>query len=81
VTELLEGKTLRDETNGGALPMIYIQDVVPGRGHHEHAASLGPFNPENSTESFGIWPDGQFTTIGMWEHFFSIMMTEDLPSR
>ncbi len=59
---------------------IYIQDFVPGQDTTNTRRPLGPFDPENSAESFGISPDGQFITIATWEQFFSIMVTEDLPS-
>lgn len=60
---------------------IYIQDFVPGKDTNDTRRPLGPFDAENSAESFGIAPDGQFITIATWEQFFSIMVTEDLPSQ
>ena len=60
---------------------IYIQDFVPGQDTSNTRRPLGPFDADNPAESFGISPDGQFLTIATWEQFFSIMVTEDLPSR
>jgi len=59
---------------------LYQQDFVPGQDTTKTRRPVGPFDPENSVESFGISPDGQFITIATWEQFFSIMVTEDLPS-
>jgi serine/threonine protein kinase len=57
---------------------VYIQDFVPGKDTTNTRRQLVGFDPENSAESFGISPDGQFITIAAWEQFFSIMVTEDL---
>ena len=59
---------------------IYIQDFVPGQDTSNTRRPLGPFDADNPAESFGISPDGQFLTIATWEQFFSIMVTEDLPT-
>jgi serine/threonine protein kinase len=59
---------------------LFIQDFIPGQDTTNTRRPLGPFDPENSSESFGISPDGQFITIATWEQLFSIMVTEDLPS-
>ncbi len=59
---------------------LYVQDFVPGQDTMKTRRPIGPFDPENSAESFGISPDGQFITMATWEQFFSIMVTEDLPS-
>ena len=60
---------------------LYVQNFVPGQDTMKTRRPIGPFDPENSAESFGISPDGQFITIATWEQFFSIMVTEDLSSR
>jgi hypothetical protein len=59
---------------------VYVQDFVASRDTSNTRRALGGFDPENSAESFDISPDGQFLTIATWEQFFSIMVTEDLPS-
>jgi Tol biopolymer transport system component len=59
---------------------LFEQDFVPGQDTSASRRPLAGFDPENSAESFGIARDGQFITIAMWEQFFSIMVTEDLPS-
>jgi Tol biopolymer transport system component/class 3 adenylate cyclase len=66
---------------------VYVQDFVPGQDTTKTRRALGPFDrenlfdTENSAESFGISPDGQFITIATWEQLFSIMKTEDLLPR
>ena len=60
---------------------LFIQEFVPGRDTTNTRRPLGPFDPQNSSESFGISPDGRFITIAAWEQFFSIMVTEDLEFR
>jgi serine/threonine protein kinase len=58
---------------------IYVQDFVPEKQDTtDTRRQLGPFDPENSVESFGISPDGQFITIATWEQSFNIMATQDL---
>jgi len=59
---------------------LYVQDFVTGKDTTSTRRPFGPFDPENSAESFGISPDGQFITVATWEQFFSIMVTEDLSS-
>jgi serine/threonine protein kinase len=60
---------------------IYIQDFAPDKDTANTRRPLVGFDHENSAESFGISPDGQFITIAVWEQFFSIMATEDLQWR
>jgi Tol biopolymer transport system component len=57
-----------------------VQDFVPGQDTVTTRRPLGPFDPGNSAESFGISPDGLFVTIATWGQFTSIMVTEDLSS-
>jgi eukaryotic-like serine/threonine-protein kinase len=57
---------------------LFVQDFVPGVDTAKSRRQLGPFDPENSAESFGISPDGKFITVAFWEQLFSIMRTEDL---
>jgi TolB protein len=59
---------------------LFQQPFVPGQDTVQTRRPIGPFDLENSTESFGISPDGQSITIATWEQFFSIMLTEDLPA-
>jgi Tol biopolymer transport system component len=76
-----EGKALvflgqnPDGVNG-----LYIQDFAPGVDTSSTRRPLAGFDPDNSVESFGISPDGQFITIASWEQFYSIMTTQDLPA-
>jgi Tol biopolymer transport system component len=67
--------------NEAGVTGLFEQDFVPGRDTIATRRPLIGFDPENSAESFGISPDGQFITIATWEQFFSIMLTEDLPSK
>jgi serine/threonine protein kinase len=67
--------------NEAGVTGLFEQDFVPGRDTIASRHPLIGFDKENSAESFGISPDGQFITIATWEQFFSIMMTEDLPSK
>jgi serine/threonine protein kinase len=60
---------------------VYMQDFVPGKDTSDTRRPLVEFDQENSAESFGISPDGQFITIATWEQFFSIMVTEGLDER
>jgi serine/threonine protein kinase len=57
---------------------VFAQDFVPGLDTSKTRRPLGGFDPDNSVESFGISPDGQFLTVAAWEQFFSIMETQDL---
>jgi Tol biopolymer transport system component len=59
---------------------LFVQDFVPGKDTSASRRQVAGFDPENSAESFGISRDGQSITIATWEQFFSIMVTEDLPS-
>jgi hypothetical protein len=65
--------------NAAGVNGLFVQDFVPGQDTSTSRRPLSAvFDPENSAESFGISPDGQFITIATWEQFFSIMVTEDL---
>jgi WD40 repeat protein len=66
--------------NAAGVNGLFAQDFVPGQDTSASRRPLAGFDPENAAESFGISPDGQFITIATWEQFFSIMVTEDLPS-
>jgi Tol biopolymer transport system component len=57
---------------------IYIQDFMPGKDTANTRRPFGPFDPENSAESFGISPDGQLITISTWEQSFNLMVTDGL---
>jgi Tol biopolymer transport system component len=60
---------------------VYVQDFVPGQDTLATRRPLGGFDREFPAESFGLSPDGQFITLATWEQFFSIMVTEGLPSQ
>jgi Tol biopolymer transport system component len=57
---------------------VFVQDFIAGKDTTDSRRPLGPFDPENSAESFGISPDGQFITISTWEQSFNVMVTEGL---
>jgi Tol biopolymer transport system component len=59
---------------------VYEQDFAPARDTSASRRQLGGFDPENSTESFGISPDGKWLTVAASEQLFSIMATGSLPS-
>ncbi len=44
-----------------------------------HRGTLAGFDPERTTESFGISPDGARLTIASWEQLFSLMLAERVP--
>jgi hypothetical protein len=46
--------------NSAGVKGLYMQDFVPGQDTASTRRQVGPFDPENSVESFGISPDGQF---------------------
>lgn len=58
---------------------IYVQDFVPGKDTTATRRPLGGFDPERTTESFGISPDGSRLTIASWEQLFSLMLAERVP--
>ncbi|HOK45993.1 MAG TPA: hypothetical protein PLK67_08685, partial [Bryobacteraceae bacterium] len=58
---------------------IYVQDFVPGKDTPATRRPLGGFDPERTTESFGISPDGSRLTIASWEQLFSLMLAERVP--
>ena len=66
--------------NAAGVSGLFMQDFIPGQDSSASRRSVAPFDPDNSVESFGISPDGQSITIATWEQFFSIMVTEDLPT-
>ena len=58
---------------------VFVQDFVPGRDTSDTRRRLGGFDPDNSTESFAISPDGRFLTIAAWEQLFSIAIADNVP--
>ena len=80
MSELLEGRTLREEMNGGALPLRKATEFALQIAH-------GLIDVDGSGETLlarfegsRISPDGQWLTIAAWEQLFSIMVTDALPS-
>ena len=61
-------------TNG-----VFVRDFVPGRDTAASQRKIGGFDEENSTESFGISPDGSRLTVAGWEQVFSLVLAEDVP--
>jgi len=58
---------------------VFVQDFTPGRDTARTRRPLAGFDPERTTESFGISPDGARVTIASWEQLFSLMMAERVP--
>jgi Tol biopolymer transport system component len=57
---------------------VFVQDFVPGQDTSRTRRPLGGFDPEASTESFAISPDGSLLVVASWEQLFSIMTGEGL---
>lgn len=66
----------QDERGGNG---VFVQDFVPGRDTTPTRRPLAGFDPEASTESFGISPDGSHLVLATWEQLFSIMTAEGIP--
>jgi eukaryotic-like serine/threonine-protein kinase len=58
---------------------VFVQDFAPGRDTTATRRKLGGFDPENSTETLAISPDGKCLTVGGWEQMFNIMIANDAP--
>jgi Tol biopolymer transport system component len=58
---------------------VYVQDFAPGKDTAATRRALAGFDPERTTESFGISPDGTRLTIASWEQLFSLMLAERVP--
>lgn len=58
---------------------VYVQDFAPGKDTARTRRPLAGFDPERTTESFGISPDGGRLTIASWEQLFSLMLAERVP--
>ncbi len=58
---------------------VFVQDFVPGQDTTATRRPLAGFDPEASTESFGISPDGSRIVVAAWEQLFSIMTAEGVP--
>ncbi len=58
---------------------VYVQDFVPDKDTAATRRPLAGFDPERTTESFGISPDGARLTIASWEQLFSLMLAERVP--
>jgi Tol biopolymer transport system component len=59
---------------------VYEQDFLPGKDTSASRRALGGFDPEISTESLAISPDGRHLIIALWEQTSSIMMAERVPA-
>jgi TolB protein len=59
---------------------VYVQDFVPGKDTISTRRALGGFDPELSTESVAISPDGRRMVLSMWDQTSSIMAAERVPS-
>jgi dipeptidyl aminopeptidase/acylaminoacyl peptidase len=53
---------------------VYVQDFAPGRDTTSSRRLLGGFDPENSTESLAISPDGSRMIVSAWEQSSNLMM-------
>jgi Tol biopolymer transport system component len=58
---------------------VYVQDFAPGKDTSQTRRKLAGFDPEFTTESFGISPDGSRLAIASWEQLFSLMIAERVP--
>jgi Tol biopolymer transport system component len=58
---------------------VYVQDFIPGRDTARSRRPLAGFDPERTTESFGISPDCARVIIASWEQLFSLVMAERVP--
>jgi Tol biopolymer transport system component len=58
---------------------VFVQDFTPGRDTSATRRPLAGFDPENSTESFAISPNGMSITIAAWEQMFNIFVTSGVP--
>ncbi|HVF61987.1 MAG TPA: protein kinase [Thermoanaerobaculia bacterium] len=58
---------------------VFAQDFVPGRDTSATRRLLGGLEPEATTESFGISPDGRRLTVAILERLSSVMVADGLP--
>jgi Tol biopolymer transport system component len=58
---------------------IYVQDFLPGKDTLATRRPLGGFDPEVSSESFGICPDGNHLVIASWDQVLSLVMAGRVP--
>lgn len=73
------GKTLAFvEMDKNGILGIYAQDFVPGKDTIATRRPLLGFDPELTTESFGISPDGKSITIAGFEVLNSLMIAEGI---
>ena len=57
---------------------VFAQDFVPGRDTSATRRLLGGLEPEATTESFGISPDGRRLTIAILERLSSVVVADGL---
>ncbi len=58
---------------------IFMQNFDPDRDTSKTARPLGGFDPEMTTESYGISPDGTRMTIASQENVVNLMQAERVP--
>jgi Tol biopolymer transport system component len=58
---------------------LYIQAFDPDQDTSRTRRSLGGFDSDLSTESFGISPDGSRIVLAGWEQLSTLMMAEHVP--
>jgi eukaryotic-like serine/threonine-protein kinase len=58
---------------------VLVQDFVAGGDTSATRRPLAGFDPEDSTESFAISPDGTKITIAGWEQMFNIFLASSVP--
>jgi len=58
---------------------VYAQNFTPGSNTATTRRPLAGFDPERTTESFGISPDGARVIIASWEQLFSLVIAERVP--
>jgi serine/threonine protein kinase len=66
--------------DGHGVHGVYVQDFVPGKDTSASRRSLGGFDPEMSSETFAISPDGTHMIVSVWEQTSSLMMAERVPA-
>ncbi len=59
---------------------VYVQDFAPGKDTSASRRPLGGFDPEMSTESLAISPDGLHMILSTWEQSSSLMIAERVPA-
>ena len=58
---------------------LYVQEFDPDTETERTRRTLGEFDSDLSTESFGISPDGSRMVLAGWEQLSSLVMAEQVP--